>query len=97
MKVGFGLWRWAWISLPLELLIMVVGAAAYAHAVPSKTRYGDIVLWIFVAAMAAIELYAMFGPPPGSGTAEAETALFAYGVLALLAGAVDRLRQTTRG
>ena len=32
-----------------------------------------------------------------SDVAEAKTALFAYGMLALLAGVVDRLRQTTRG
>jgi hypothetical protein len=47
--------------------------------------------------MAAVECYAMFGPPPISDADEAKTALFAYGALALLAGGVDRLRQTTRG
>jgi hypothetical protein len=97
MKVGFGLWRWIWISLPLELVTMFAGAIFYARAVPSKSRYGDIALWLFVGAMAAIELYAMFGPPPASAVAEAQTALLAYGALALLAAIVDALRRTTRG
>lgn len=97
MKVGFGLWHWLWISLPLELATMLAGAILYMRAVPSKTRFGDIVLWLFVAIMAAIELYAAFGPPPSSDVAEAQTALIAYGGLALLAGAVDGLRRTTRG
>jgi hypothetical protein len=97
MKVGFGLWRWMWISLPLELVTMIGGAIVYARAIPSKSRYGDMALWLFVAVMAAIELYAMFGPPPASSTAEAQTALLAYGALALLAAAVDGLRRTTRG
>lgn len=92
MKVGFGLWRWLWISLPLELAIMIAGAALYARAVPSKTRLGDRALWLFVAIMCAVELYAAFGPSPVSDIAQAETALAAYGILALLAGAVDGLR-----
>jgi hypothetical protein len=96
-KVGFGLWRWMWISLPLELATMIGGAILYARFAPSKTRFGDIALWVFVTAMAAVELYAMFGPAPVLPAAEAQTALFAYGLLALLAGLVDWSRGTTRG
>jgi hypothetical protein len=91
VKVGFGLWRWLWISLPLELLSLFIGAAFYAYFVPSRGR-GNLWLWIFVAAMAAVELYAVYGPPPASGAAEAQTALFAYGALAVLAGFVDLSR-----
>jgi len=96
-KVGFGLWRWLWISLPLELVTLLVGAIVYARAVPSKTRRGDLWLWLFVAAMAAVELYGAFGPMPPTPAAEAETALTAYGVLALLAGLVDWGRGTLNG
>jgi hypothetical protein len=96
MKVGFGLWRWIWISLPLELAFLFVGAAVYARAVPSRTRLGDLWLWLFVAAMAAVELYGEFGPPPPTPAAEAQTALLAYGALALLAGLVDWGRGTAR-
>jgi len=96
-KLGFGLWRWLWISLPLELASLLAGAALYARAVPSRTRTGDAALWVFVAAMAGTEIYAVFGPPPAGPQAQALTALFAYGVLALLAGLVDWARGTWRG
>jgi hypothetical protein len=94
VKVGFGLWRWLWLSLPLELVILVVGALFYARYVPAKTKSGDVWLWLFVAAMALFELYVAFGPPPGSPAAFAQSALLAYGLLAVLAGAVDWARGT---
>jgi hypothetical protein len=94
VKVGFGLWRWLWISLPLELMLLVVGAWFYARFVPAR-RGGNVWLWLFVIVMAAVELYGVFGPPPVSPAAEAETALVAYGALALLAGLVDLTRTKT--
>jgi membrane-bound metal-dependent hydrolase YbcI (DUF457 family) len=97
MKVGFGLWRWLWLSLPLELAILVAGAVLYARHVPARRRFGDAWLWLFVAAMAAVELYGAFGPAPESPAAEAQTALAAYCALALLAGLVDWARGTVRG
>jgi membrane-bound metal-dependent hydrolase YbcI (DUF457 family) len=97
MKVGLGLWRWVWISLPLELMTLLAGAVVYARAVRSRTRFGDAALWLFVAAMAAVEVYAAFAPPPASPADQAYTALSAYGVLALLAGLVDWARGTTTG
>ncbi len=96
-KVGLGLWRWVWISLPLELATLFAGAIFYARAVPSKTRFGDAWLWVFVAAMAALEFYAAFGPASESSDAQAKTALAVYGALALLAGFVDQARGTLRG
>ena len=92
VKVGFGLWRWIWISLPLEIALLFAGAWLYARAVPAR-GYGNLVLWTFVAFMAAVELYGAFGPEPASPAAEAQTALFAYSLLALLAGLVDLTRQ----
>jgi hypothetical protein len=91
VKVGLGLWRWMWISLPLELMFLYAGAWAYARYVPAR-RGGNMWLWIFVAAMSLVEIYAMLGPEPASPQAEATTALFAYGALALLAGLVDLSR-----
>jgi hypothetical protein len=95
-KVGFGLWRNLWISLPLELVTLAAGAAIYARAVPSQTRFGDTLLWAFVAAMAGVQVYGSLGPAPESGLAEAHTALIAYFVLAGLAGLVDWARGTVR-
>ena len=91
MKVGFGLWRWLWISLPLELIFLVVGAWFYVRYVPAK-KGGNVWLWLFVAALAALEIYVAFGPPPPSDKAMAMNALAAYGALALLAGFVDLTR-----
>lgn len=97
MKVGLGLWRWVWISLPLELVLLGAGAAIYARTVPSRTRLGDAGLWAFAAAMAAVQLYATFGPPPASAAAQAQMALAAYTILALFAGLMDWGRGTLRG
>jgi hypothetical protein len=91
VKVGLGLWRWVWISLPLELVFLWAGAWSYAHFVPAR-RGGNVWLWIFVTAMTAVQFYGDFGPDPVSPRAEALTALFAYGLLALLAGLVDLSR-----
>lgn len=93
VKLGFGLWRWIWISLPLELLTLFVGAWFYARYVPARA-YGNLVLWVFVAVMAALEIYGAFGRAPGSPVAEAQTALLAYAVLALAAGLVDLTRSS---
>ena len=90
-KVGLGLWRHVTASLPLELVVLATGAFLYARFVPAR-RGGNIWLWTFVVAMAALQVYANFGPPPASASAEAHTALVAYGVLALLAGLVDFTR-----
>jgi len=96
-KVGFGLWRWLWISLPLELVTLFAGAVLYVRAVKTRTRLGDVWLWLFVVAMACVEIYGAFGPMPPTPAAEAETALFAYGMLAVLAGLVDWGRGTFNG
>ncbi len=92
VKLGFGLWRWLWISLPLELLTLFAGAWLYARYVPARSG-GNRWLWLFVAAMAGVELYGAFGPPPASGQIEAEMALGSYAILALLAGIVDLSRK----
>jgi hypothetical protein len=91
VKLGFGLWRWLWISLPLELIVLAGGAWLYARFVPAR-RGGNIWLWLFVAVMAAVEFYVAFGPDPASPAAEAQSALLAYGALAVLAGFVDLTR-----
>jgi hypothetical protein len=92
VKWGFGLWRWIWISLPLEIASLLAGAWIYVRYVPAR-RYGNVIVWIFVALMAAVEFYGAFGPEPASPAAEAQTALVAYFTLAAVAGLVDWTRQ----
>jgi hypothetical protein len=94
-KVGFGLWRHLWLSFPLEIALLVAGASLYARQVPSRTRLGDIYLWLLVTVIAGIETYASFGPEPASAVAEAQTALVAYIALAAVAALVDWARGTS--
>ncbi len=93
-KVGFGLWRHVWISLTLELAILAAGAALYARAVPSRSRKGDVALWLFVAAMAMVQVYGYFGLVASTPVGFAQTALGAYLALAGLAALVDWARGT---
>jgi hypothetical protein len=95
LKVGMGLWRHLWISLPLELVSLGLGAWLYARYVPARRPHADRWLWLFVAAMAALEIYNAFLPAPTAPKGLAVTALAAYSVLAVLAGLVDRARGTS--
>jgi len=95
LKVGLGLWRHIWISLPLELAFLGLGAWLYARYVPAQRAHGDRWLWLFVAAMAALEIYAAVGPAPTAPKDIAVKALVAYGVLAVLAGLVEHARGTS--
>jgi thiol:disulfide interchange protein len=95
IKVGLGLWRWIWVSLPLEFILLLIGAWLYARYVPAR-GYGNAALWVFVACMTGLELYATFGPAPVSPIAEAQVTLVAYVALAAIAGLVDLTRQRGR-
>jgi len=64
----------------LELALLVGGAWIYARAVPVTSVRGHIVLWGFVALLAALQVYANFGPPPVSDSAMANMALGFYPV-----------------
>ncbi len=95
MKVGFGLWHHVAISLPLELLILVAGAVIYDRGVPSGIA-GRIALSVFVAVLAAFQVYANLRAAPPTPQAEAAIALGAYVVLALIAGGVEATRRIGR-
>ena len=49
---------WTRSHRPEECVFLGAGAWIYARAVPSRTRLGDIWLWLFVAAMAGVVLLA---------------------------------------
>ena len=91
-KVGFGLWRHVALSFPLEMICLWAGAAVYAWRIPAKNKLRDLWLWLFVIALSAVQVYGTFGPAPTSPIAEAQTALFAYLTIAVLAGLTDRAR-----
>jgi hypothetical protein len=88
-KVGLGLWRHVAISFPLELAFLGLGTWLYARSV-TFTPTGRYSLWGFFALLAALQVYANFGPPPSSSEAMALIALGLYALLAALAALVER-------
>jgi hypothetical protein len=89
-KVGFGLWRHVILSFPLELIVLGLGVWLYAHMTTFASAKGRYVFWAFMVFLAAVQVYANFGPPPSSPESMAVTALAFYVVLALLATLVER-------
>jgi hypothetical protein len=90
-KVGFGLWRHVTLSFPLELIVLGLGAWLYARMTRFTSAHGQYLYWGFVAVLAALQVFANFGPPPSSPKTMAMTALFLYVTLALLAAWVERV------
>ena len=90
-KVGFGLWRHVVFSFPLELIVLGLGAWFYARMTTFANIRGRYAFWGFVVFLAAVQVYADFGPPPSSPEAMAVTALVFYAVLAFAAAWVERI------
>lgn len=90
-KVGFGLWRHVILSFPLELIVLGLGAWLYVGMTTFANAKGRYVLSAFVVFLAALQVYANFGPPPSSPAAMAVTALAFYAVLAFMAAWVERI------
>jgi hypothetical protein len=93
-KVGFGLWRHVAFSFPLELIVLGIGAWSYTRMTTFAGAKGRYAFWGFVIFLAAMQVYANFGPPPTSPEVMAMTALAFYAVLALLAAWVERIAVT---
>lgn len=92
-KVGFGLWRHVALSFPLELIVLGFGAFAYARAFNVANPKARYVFWGFIAFLAAMQVYANFGPPPASPSAMAVMALGLYAVLAALAAWIEGINK----
>ena len=94
-KVGFSLWRVVGLSFPLELICLGVGAWLYARSATFEGTKGRFLYWSFVIVLAALQVYANFGPPPSTPEAMAITALAFYVALSLLAAWVEHVATTT--
>ena len=90
-KVGFGLWRHVVFSIPLELIVLGLGAWFYARMTIFASIRGRYAYWGFVLFLAAVQVYANFGPPPSTPQNMAITALAFYAVLAFAAAFVERI------
>jgi hypothetical protein len=85
-KIGLGLWNHRAASLALELIALGAGLLLYVRGSrPLRARF-----WIFAVTLAAVTLSTPFMPPPSGPATFAVQALFAYVVLALWAGWVDK-------
>ena len=85
-KIGLGLWNQRAVSLALELIALGAGLLLYVRGrKPLRARF-----WIFAVTLAVVTLSTPFMPPPSGPAAFAVQALFAYVVLALWAGWVDK-------
>ena len=77
-KVGLGLWNYPATAFILEIALLFGGIALYLRTTEAKDaigRYGMLVLGVVAVAAQA---YVFFGPPPGSDTSLAFTALGLY-------------------
>ena len=96
-KVGLGLWRHVTLSFPLELIALGLGAWLFARVTAFTSASGQYLYWGFVILLAALQVYANFGPPSSSPETMAMTALFFYVALALLAAWVERVATASTG
>ena len=90
-KVGFGLWQHVILSFPLELSVLGLGAWFYVRRTSFASTKGRYLFLVFVVFLAALQIYANFGPPPSSPEAFAVTALAFYLVMVLFAAWVERI------
>jgi hypothetical protein len=92
-KIGLGLWNHPALALAAELLVLGAGAAIYLKATRAKNRSAATRTAVFGAVLVALTVATPFFPVPPSDRAFALQALALYGVLAALAGWVDRGRE----
>jgi hypothetical protein len=90
-KVGFGLWNYRNLALAIELGVLFAGAAIYAASLDANSSG----MWWFTltmtGALAALQIFSVFGPPPKSVKVFAANALAAYLLIAAVTMAGDRL------
>lgn len=91
-KLGLGLWRSQALTIALELGLFAAGSALYYSATSPMDKVGRWALPVLLAALAAIQLGATFGPPPPDGMAVAASALGLWLFIAW-AGWADKHRQ----
>jgi hypothetical protein len=91
-KIGLGLWNFPMLAFGLELTVLVAGMAIYLAGSRARDRRGEVYPWLVGGLMVATQSLMFFGSPPTSIAPVAVTGLFAYGLFAVLAAALDRHR-----
>lgn len=93
-RVGLELWRSIPATVAVELALLAVGSAVYARVTRPRDAAGKWGLAGIIVLLLAIQLAAVFGPPPPS-TAAVVWSAQAVWLLVLLGYWVDRHRYTT--
>jgi membrane-bound metal-dependent hydrolase YbcI (DUF457 family) len=91
-KIGLGLWNHRGLTIAAELAVFIAGGLMYLRASRPRGRGAAAASAVFGAALLALTVGTSFQPDPPSGRAFAVRALLSYGILALIAGAIDRRR-----
>lgn len=91
-KIGLGLWNHPVAAIAAELAILVAGGFVYLRATRPRSRGAAVATVAFGLVLLALTVATPFMPDPPSARAFAIQALVSYALLALAAGAVDRMR-----
>jgi hypothetical protein len=94
-KVGLGLWNLPVLAFVLEAAFLAGGFWLYVRSSRPVKAAGTVGPAVFVLLMLAVQALTFFGAPPTSSVAAAITALAAYGLLAGVAGWIERKREPT--
>lgn len=91
-KVGLGLWNYRGPAFALEIALLVAGLVLYLAGTRGRDRIGRVGPWVFVGVLIGVQMVLFFGPPPGSPSGAAATALVAYVAFAAIARWIVRHR-----
>jgi membrane-bound metal-dependent hydrolase YbcI (DUF457 family) len=90
-KVGLGLWNSVAGTILVESAMFAAGVWTYARATRARDRMGRVNFWVYVAALAAMYIGNIVGPPPPDVRSLAIVALGVW-LLPLWAEWIDRHR-----
>jgi hypothetical protein len=91
-RVGLGLWNSVPGTLLVEVTLFVAGVLLYASATHSRSRAGEVALWLLVLTLGAIYAANLLGPPPPSPRAIGAAGLLQWLFIAW-AVYIDRRRE----
>jgi len=94
IKMGLSLWNNAYLSYLLEAVFLLASLYLYMKATSGKTMFAKIGAPLFVIFLLAANVLNIFGPlsPDDNELSVALSALAAYGVFAVIAFYLDKMR-----
>jgi len=92
-KLGFGLWDLPLVVIPLEMGLLFAGFTILMNGTRAKGLAGRVVPWVVLSVLVAVQFVNWFTPPAADQAMFSGLGLLAYGVLALFAFWLDRVRE----